>query len=448
MTAKRRISRRTFLTHSQVALTAVAAPMILPSGVLAAPGKPGANDRIQVGYIGCGRRANDLYRLPEEGQLVALADLYRPRLEKLGKRFNGAVLYDDYHEMLASDAVDAVVIATPDHWHAKPSIDACRAGKDIYCEKPLTLTIDEGKQMVRAVRENGRIAQTGSQQRTMVSCREGIQRILDGELGTIKTVHTANLPSPWECELSEESVPGGLQWDKWCGQAAPRGYHPQLFAPRGAGKSYTDGRPYGWISYRPYSGGEMTGWGAHGLDMIQWALAMSQSGPVEVWPEPVGEGKLSFQGRPLKGENPWPEAAKLACPVVFRYANGVTVRLDGKGHAGGGFFVGSEGSMNITRGVYEMKRNGEKDKTRVTEPKGRADTREHLRNWLQCIRTREMPNAEMEIGHRSTTMCHLGNIARWTGRKLTWDPVKEAFVDDADANGYLKRLQRAGYETT
>ncbi|MCF6286266.1 MAG: Gfo/Idh/MocA family oxidoreductase, partial [Candidatus Hydrogenedentes bacterium] len=444
MTNKKQISRRTFLKRSQVALAAATAPMILPSGVLAAPGRPGANDRIQVGYIGCGRRANSLFGLPEEGQLVALSDLYRSRLEEVGKRFKGAALYDDYRELLASDKIDAVVIATPDHWHAKPAIDACRAGKDIYCEKPLTLTIDEGKQMVKAVRENNRIAQTGSQQRTMISCNEGIQRILKGELGEIQTVHTANLPSPWECELGGEPVPEGLKWDTWCGQAEPRAYHPQLFSPRGAGKRYEDGRPYGWISYTPFSGGEMTGWGAHGLDMIQWALGMSQSGPVEVWPEPVESGPLSFQGTPLKGDNPWPEAAKLACPVVFRYANGITGHMDGKGHAGGGLFIGSEGTMNITRGVYEMKRNGEKEKTRVTEPKGRPDTREHLKNWLQCIHTRETPNAEMEIGHRSTTVCHLGNIARWTGRKLTWDPAKEEFVNDLEANRYLKRAQRAG----
>lgn len=441
------LSRRRFLKQSRNALALAAAPMILPSGVLASGGQPGANDRVQVGYIGCGRRARSLFGLPEEGKLVALSDLYRPRLEEVGKGFEDAKLYDDYRELLASADIDAVVVATPDHWHTKPVIDACRAGKDVYCEKPLTLTIDEGKQIVAAVREHKRIAQTGSQQRSMVSCNEGMQRILNGEIGEITDVHTANLPSPWECELGEEAAPAGLQWDAWCGQTAPRGYHPLLFSPRGDGKTYEDGRPYGWISYTPYSGGEVTGWGAHSMDMIHWGLGMSLSGPVEVWPEPFGPGELSFQGRPLTGEHPWPEAAKLACPVVFRYASGVTVHMDGKGPAGGGLFLGSEGGINIARGVYEFKRNGDGEKTRVNEPEGRNDTLEHLRNWLQCIRTRETPAAEMETGHRSASACHLGNIARWTGRKLTWDPKKEEFVNDAEANAYLKRPQRAGYET-
>ena len=440
------ISRRRFLKHSRNALAVAAAPMILPSGVLAQGGRPGANGRIQVGYIGCGRRAGGLYNLPEDGQLVSLSDLYRPRLEKLKERFTDAALYDDYREMLASDAIDAVVIVTPDHWHTKPVIDACRAGKDVYCEKPLTLTIDEGKQIVRAVREHGRIAQTGSQQRSMQSCAEGMQRVLNGEIGEVQRVHTANLPSPWDCELGEEPVPEGLNWDAWCGQTAPRAFHPMIFAPRGDGKSYEDGRPYGWISYTPWSGGEMTGWGAHSMDMIHWGLGLDHSGPVEVWPEAFGPGQLSFQGKPLTGDNPWPEAAKLACPVVFRYANGVTVHMDGQGPAGGGLFIGTEGGINIARGVYEFKPNGG-EKIRVEEPKGRDDTLEHLRNWLACIRTREMPAAEMETGHRSATACHLGNIARWLGRKITWDPEKEEFVNDPEATAYIKRPQRAGFET-
>lgn len=442
----KRVSRRRFLQQTRNAIAIAAGPMILPSGVLASQNGPGANDRIQVGYIGCGRRAGGLYGLPEDGKLVALADLYRPRLEELGKRFGDAKLYDDYGEMLESDAVDAVVVATPDHWHTKPIVEACRAGKDVYGEKPLTLTIDEGKQIVRAVRENKCIAQTGSQQRSMIACQEGMERILNGDIGEIERVHTANLPSPWTCDLGEEAVPAGLQWDAWCGQTEPRGFHPLLFAPRGNGKSYEDGRPYGWISYTPYSGGEMTGWGAHSLDMIHWGLGMDHSGPVEVWPEPFGKDELSFQGRPLTGDNPWPEAAKLACPVVFRYANGVTVHMDGKGPAGGGLFIGSEGGMNISRGVYEYRPNGG-EKVRVDEPKGRGDTKEHLRNWLQCIRTRETPAADMEIGHRSASACHLGNIARWLGRKITWDPEKEEFVNDPEATAYLKRAQRAGYET-
>lgn len=448
MKSMRAISRRGFLKHSTAALALAATPTLLTSCATTARRRSLHSGPIRVGYIGCGRRAESLYGLPEEGKVAALCDVYRPRLEQLGQRFPEATLYDDYRELLASPDIDAVVIATPDHWHAKPVIDACHAGKDVYCEKPLTLTVEEGQQMVRAVRKTGCIAQTGSQQRNMVACVEGMRRLHDGEIGEIREVHTANLPSPWECDLDGQPTPEGLNWEVWCGQVEPRPYHPLLFAPRGGGKTYEDGRPYGWISYRPYSGGEMTGWGAHSLDMIQWGLGVGNGGPVEVWPEPFAPGELSCQGTPLKGEHPWPEAARLACPVVFRYANGVTVHLDGKGPAGGGLFVGSRGAMSISRGVYEIKRESDAQKTRVDEPKGRDDTLEHLRNWLQCIRTREMPAAEMEIGHRSTTVCHLGNIARWTGRKLAWDPDKEEFIGDPEANALLKRSQRPGYETS
>ena len=436
-------TRRAFLKRTGILTAGIAAPFILPASAR------GANEKIQVGYIGCGRRAGQLYALPkDEARIVALADVYRPRIEKLQKRFKGSALYEDYQEMLASDKVDAVVIATPDHWHTKPTIDACNAGKAVYTEKPLTLTVDEGKQIVAAVAKNKTIAQTGSQQRTMVACTEGIQRILDGELGEIKEVHTANLPSPWTRDLGEGPIPEGLNWDAWCGQTEVAPFHDDLFAPRGNGKRYPDGRPYGWISYTPYSGGEMTGWGAHSIDMIHWALGMDNSGPVEVWPEDVEGDELSFIGNTIKGgEDAWPEAAKLACPVVFKYPNGVTVHLDGKGPAGGGAFMGTEGQINISRGVYEMKRKGDAKKTRVDEPKGRRDTYEHLRNWLECIRTGETPNADMVKGHRSASACHIGNIARWCGRKLQWDPVKETFVNDDEANTYLKREQRKGYET-
>ncbi|MCL4694064.1 MAG: Gfo/Idh/MocA family oxidoreductase, partial [Candidatus Hydrogenedentes bacterium] len=290
------ISRRQFLsTSARIGSSAVVAPLIL-SGL--ASGAPGPNDRINVAYIGVGRRANQLMGLPKEGQIVAYADVNMKRLEEMKGKNKDARIFQDYREMLQEPGIDAVVIATPDHWHAIHSIHACEAGKDVYVEKPMTLTIREGRAMVDAARKHGRIVQCGSQQRSMEKCRFGCELIRNGRIGTVHTIHGANYPSPWACDLPEEDPPEYIDWDMWCGQTEPRGYHPDLYEPRGDGRKYPDGRPYGWISYTPYSGGEMTGWGAHGLDIIQWAMGTDSTGPVEVWADLDGDsGPVSVFGK-------------------------------------------------------------------------------------------------------------------------------------------------------
>jgi predicted dehydrogenase len=412
MGKSKKVSRRGFLTQStRLALAGVAAPCIIPSGVLASAGEPGANDRIGIGFIGVGRRAQQLMGLPKGAEIVAISDVHQQRLDEVakGKKYR---TYKDYRKMLESSDVDAVIIATPDHWHALNSIHACQAGKDVYCEKPMSLTIREGRAMVEAVRKHKRIFQTGSQQRSMDACRFGCELVRNGRIGKIHTVHADNYPSPWECDLPPQPVPDGLDWDMWLGQTPLRPYHIDIYLPRA--------KP-GWISFRPWSGGEMTGWGAHGLDLIQWALGMDESGPVELWPE--GEG--------------------LKCPVTFRYANGIVVKLDGKGPHGGGLFVGDKGEIMIDRGKYKTTPDA-----LAKDPLKDSDihlykSNDHMRNWVDCIRSRQLPIADVEIGHRSTAMCHLGNIARWAGRKLQWDPVKERFVGDEEANKFVERPMRA-----
>jgi predicted dehydrogenase len=382
---------------------------------------------------------------PKDGfAIVAFSDLHDSFMKRAKAKFNkDGATYKDYREMVVSDDVDAVVVATPDHWHALPSIDACKAGKDVYVEKPLTLTIAEGRAMVKAARENGCIVQVGSQQRNGHACMQGCQAVLDGAIGKVTRVHAANYPSPWDCDITEEQeVPEGLDWDTWMGQSKPHPFHNDIFTPRGyEGNAYPDGRPYGWISYTPWSGGEMTGWGAHGLDIIQWGLGTEQSCPVEVWPELEGEsGPIVFQGQPLKDDS-WEEGRSLTCPVHFKYADGTTVHLDGQGPAGGGLFVGEEGTILVSRGRFQTKMNGE-DMKNVGDPKGSNDTTAHMNHWLDCIKSRELSRADVEVAHRSCTMCHLGNIARWVGRKLTWDPETETFGDDAEANSYISREAR------
>ena len=425
-------TRRGFLKRCAVTGIGLAAPSFVPSHVLASDERPGANDRIGVGYIGVGRRGQQLMGLPKEARIVAVSDVYRDRAESVaaGRRCRA---YTDYRKMLEATDVDAVIVATPDHWHTLPCIHACQAGKDIYCEKPLTLTIHEGQLLVQAVRKYGRVLQTGSQQRSMAANRRGCELVRNNRIGRVHTVIGYNYPSPWNCALPEQPVPQGLDWDRWCGQTQVVPYHKDIFAPRA--------RP-GWISFRPWSGGEMTGWGAHGLDQIQWALGTDRTGPVEIWTEGAPFNPPTYEEPgPISQGN-----AICSRPLVrFRYANGVVLKLDDRAPRGGAVFLGEKGRVTITRGRYTIE-----PKELDEEPFQDTDLRlyvsnDHMQNWIDCIKTRRLPVADVEIGHRSATLCHLGNIARWLNRPLRWDPVKEVFPGDDEANALCRRPQRKPY---
>ncbi len=423
---KNKTSRRTFLRNTfHLGIGITAAPYIIPSGVLAAPGRPGANDRIGLGVIGPGRMGTSLMNQCAritDASLVAFADVYQARIDTALAKHPEAKGYRHYQELLDDPNVDAVFIATPDHWHALNTVHACEAGKDVYVEKPMSLTVQEGQLMLEAARKHGRVITTGSMQRSMEGCRIGCEMVRNKRAGDIHTVHTENYPSPWECTLPAQPVPEGMDWDKWCGPTEPRPFHEHLYAPRGDGERDERG-PLGWISYRPYSGGEVTGWGTHGLDLIQWALGMDLSGPVAVWPEDEG----------------------LWAPVSFRYANGIEVHLDGRGPAGGGRFVGDKGEILVDRNRYDAR-----PKSIIEAPLGDDEealevSDNHIQNWLDCIRSREKPITDVAVGHSTTNLCHIINIARWVGRELEWDPKNEVFVNDDEANSHLKRDMRAPY---
>ncbi|MDD4270134.1 MAG: Gfo/Idh/MocA family oxidoreductase [Thermoguttaceae bacterium] len=435
MDTTRRIGRRSLLKRTAAAAGALAAPYLIPSGLLAAAGRPGPNDRIGVAGIGVGRQGSGVFRAAAGsplGRPIAVADANIRRAGEIAAKI-GIEPYQDYRKLLERKDVDAITTATPDHWRALVSIHACQAGKDVYAEKPMSLTIREGRLMVETVRKYGRVFQTGSQQRSQAENRFGCELVRNGRIGTIHAVIGANYPSPWECALPAQPLPDGLDWDMWCGPTEPVPYHIDLCTPRA--------NP-GWISFRAYSGGEMTGWGAHGLDQIQWALGMDDTGPVEIWTEgpefdpPVyREPESRSRGEKLCGR-----------PMIFyRYANRVTVKLD-SGNPGGGIFIGDKGKIEIFRGKVTS------NPPEVVEEPIRDDeihlyeSTNHIGNWLECIKSREKPIADVEIGHRSTTVCHLGNIARWVGRKLQWDPVKEVFPGDEEANAYLDRPRRKGYQ--
>jgi predicted dehydrogenase len=434
MAVSKKVSRRRFLKSASAAAGGIALPTLLPGGVLAASGQPGANDHIGVGYVGVGRRGNQLMGLPPEGRIVAAADFDMRRAEAVAAKRNCRA-YHDYRKLLDSPDVDAVFIATPDHWHVLPAVHACQAGKDVYLEKPLSLTIREGRILVDAVRKHGRVLQTGSQRRSMAGHRRGCELVRNGLAGKIHSVVIANYPSPWECNLPGQPVPEGLDWDAWCGMTEPVPYHADIFIQRS--------NP-GWISFRPWSGGEMTGTGAHGFDQIQWALDKDHTGPVEVWceggrlepvvysePESLARGnRLTSQGRRVR----------------MRYADGVIIRLEDNGPAAGGEFIGELGKIRI--GNNEVTSNPEDLANTPPESlKFRLpEINNHIQDWFDAIKSRGKPIADVEIGHRSAVLCHLGNIARWTGRKLTWDPDREVFPGDDEANALLDRPRRKPYD--
>lgn len=425
-----RFSRRGFLRHSaQVAGGAMLLPELIPSGVLAREGRPGANDHVNLGYIGVGHRGPQLMTLPKDARIAAVCDVDQRHCDAVAKSQRCRTTRR-YRELLEAKDIDAVVIATPEHWHALPMIEACQAGKDIYCEKPLGLTVREGRAMVTAAKKYRRVVQVGTHQRSMVANRLGCEAVRNGLIGNVREVISSEYASPWDAELPERPVPAKLDWDTWCGQTELRPYHPAIYPPYGSP---------GWTSLRRHSGGRMTGWGVHGLDQLQRALGMEQTGPVEIWVEgkPFNPPTYRTPEKPHRGI----EICKQP-RIRMRYANGVVVKLDG-GTTWGGIFLGERGKITIDRGIF---RTQPRELAEIPPKDNHYEAgNEHLKNWIDCIKSRQSPRSEIEAAHRSTTVCHLGNIARWLGRRLHWDPEREIFPGDHEANALLERRQRAPY---
>lgn len=420
MNARSTASRRSFLKTAAAASTAIALPTFIPARVLGREGAIGPNDQIVIGFIGTGGRARQLMdQVPAGGRIVAIADCFPDRLaETLDQKKKPWNTYGDYRQMFDDEQLDAVVVATPDHGRTLPCMRAMQAGLDVYAEKPLTAYVREGRQLVDAARKLGRIFQVGSQQRTMEINDFCCAFVRDGKLGELKKVLGVNYTGPNEMQtLPGEAVPEGGDWDVWCGPTELRPYNGAL--------------RFGWMGWRDYSGGEMTNWGAHGVDQIQWALGKSQTGPVELWPVTPGpHGK-----------------------VAMKYDDGVEVsfELENTGPMGGGVFIGEECKMEINRNKFATNPpDFVKDAPKpAVQDKWEGDgwiARPHIQNWLDCMRTRELPNADVEIGHRSISVCHLLNITRQAGRRLKWDPVAETFPDDGEATKLLDRPRRKGYE--
>ncbi len=409
-------NRRQFLKG--VAGAAVAAPVTVPSSVF---GADAPSNRITFGCIGLGGKGSGNMRSFNGNrgtQVVAVCDVDASHRGRACKSIglDAGASYRDFRDLLARDDIDAVSIATPDHWHVPTSIAAVRAGKDVYCEKPLTLTIAEGRELADEVKRYGRVLQTGSQQRSGREFHRACELVVNGRIGKLHTMRVGIAGNNRKCEptWTPEPVPEGFDYDMWLGPAKWAPYHHQRCH-------------YQFRFILDYSGGQMTNWGAHHLDIAQWGNQADDTGPVEI-----------------RGKGEFPETglfttAKKA-EVEYTYANGVKMFLS---RGGGTRFEGTEGWIYVNRGRLQAEPESILDSKIGPNEAHLYESRNHKQNFLDCIKSRKDPICTAEIGHRSSTVCHLGNIAMLLDRPLKWDPKAERFIGDEEANRMTGRPRRA-----
>jgi predicted dehydrogenase len=396
------------------------------------------NERARIALIGCGGMGTVDAKLAERfGDVAAICDVDSARLVKAGEVFKRAERYGDYRKVCDRPDIDVVINGTPDHWHTLINLRAVASGKDVYSEKPLTLTIDEGKRLVKAVKNSGRILQVGSQQRSDKTFRLACELVRNGRLGRIERVRTWLPTGLREGPFIAQPVPKELNWDMWQGQTNSVDYVPQ--------RCHTTFR-YWW----DYSGGTLTDWGAHHNDIALWGLGKEHTGPVTI------EGKATID--PIPGGY----TAASQYQVKYVYDDGVEHlcrSTSANGWAGavlseprpgeryhGVQFEGADGWIYVSRGDKLQASDPALLETPLPSDAERLyASDDHMGNFFDCVKTRKPPICDVEIGHRSVSVCHLGVIAIRLGRKLGWDPVKEEFKDDAEASGMLAREMRKPY---
>lgn len=442
-------SRRRFLGTT---FGASLAPFILPSG-LRAQNSP--NEKLAVAIIGTGKQAKGLtgkFLAHPEVVVVAVCDVDTNRREAAKKRvedhyaenqntsWKGCTAHNDFREVLGRDDIDAVVIATPDHWHAVICVAAAKAGKDVYCEKPLTQTVREAVAVVDATRANKRVFQTGSMQRSMREFRVACELVRNGVIGKVSRIETAFGAPGVPCDLPEEAAEPGLDWDLWLGPAPKRPYNSVL-APRGVHDHFPM-----WRLYREYGGGFVTDWGAHHVDIAQWGLGRDESGPVSV----------------VAPEN----ASKAQYGAILKYEGGCELVHVDKSARIGATFIGPDGEVHVARGKIQVIRDG---KT-VTQYLGKndqpglagsldlleteflkdakvklVDSKDHVSDFIARIRDRGQPITHEGVGASSVIACHLLNFAYYHGKNFQWDPSKHAFAGGTGDASWLHTDYRGGW---
>ncbi len=421
------MKRREFLYTA----SALSLPAFVPSSVFASADQPGANDRIRVGMAGLGGRAR--WILTKEdlpgAQILAVADCFQPRCDQAASEVAKKrpdlkpetwKKYSGIRKMLDKEKLDAVFVETTCHARVWCVMHAMAAGCDVYAEKPLTLTIEEGRVLADAAGRLKRIVQVGTQQRSMPINAHSSKLVREGAIGKVKEVVVYNFegPAQWKPKTAQP-IPAGLNWDLWCNQTQLRPYHPEIHL--------------GWANYEAYDGGGqswgVSGWGTHSLDQVQCALGTDDTGPVEI----------QLEEKDKKG---WPR-------VTMRYANGTLLKLVGHRHTMedlGAIFRGEKGNIEILRGHARANPKELLQDAPPDTPGGPKESIPHIQNFFDCVRSRKKPAADAETGHRATTVCHLVNICRKLGRNLKWDPKAEKFVGDPEADKLIARPRRKVYE--
>lgn len=440
-----------------MATTILGFPTIVPASVF---GKNAPSNKINIGQIGCGRIARE-HDLPgtwqhDVARIVAVSDVDSKRMregkelvekyytEKMGTPYLNVKQYGDYHEMLADKDIDAVIISTPDHWHSQPAMEAALAGKHIYLQKPTSLTIKEGRQLVEVVNKTGVVLQLGTQQRSSEQFRIAAELVRNGRIGKLHTVRIGLPGDPSGPEAPAMPIPSNLNFDMWLGSTpevpyTEIGVHPQ----------HDYSRP-GWLRLENYGAGMITGWGQHHFDSAAWGMDTELTGPrfIEAVAEFPRSGLWNVHGDFM---------------VKAEYDNGITMFTSG-GYPNGIRYEGSEGWVWVSRGSYTASASdpvaqGNNAKALdASDPKilqsviGPGEihlyqSEEHHGNWLDCIQSGKEPLSPAEIGHRACSVCLVSHVAMKVGRKLEWDPKAERFVNDDEANSHLSRPQRAPYGT-
>jgi predicted dehydrogenase len=420
--------RRNFIKQSAGALMGF---IIVPRFVLGGHRPDGSkyippSDMISLGFIGCGKQGRILsnyFLSTREIRITALSEVYRDKTglmqktikanqEKNNQPVNNhdIPVYTDFRELLSRKDVDAVVIATPDHWHAAMAVRAAEAGKDIYCEKPLALTVKEGRAMVNAARKHKRIFQTGSMQRSWPEFRHAVELVRNGFIGEIKSVKVNVGPPPLVYNLPEQPVPEGLDWNKWLGPNEFKPFNAELAPP------ITKDVYPNWRNYKEFGGGMVTDWGAHMFDIAQWALDMDNSGPVEIFAPDADHPFLTYQ-----------------------YKNGILMTHEKWEWNNAVLFKGTEGEIRIARGKLETTPVSIKESVIGDTHKHVYKSESHYKDFLNAMRTRTKPICDVETGHRTASVCNIGNIAYQVKRPLKWNPKKEKFDNDKEANSLLGR---------
>lgn len=430
-----KLSRLDFLRYSALG----ASTLILPRAVSAAmapkkPKKGEANDKINIGFIGLGQQAihlmNGFITIPEV-RVVAGCDVYdikRNRFEQRVNKYyadNGVKskvdMYVSFEDMLARPDIDAVVIATPDHQHARIAIAACKAGKDVYLEKPLTFTVYEGQRLIEAVRANNRILQVGSMQRSMAEFIHAANVVREGRLGKVSTIYAYVGDGPKPYNLPKQEVPAGLDWDLWLGPLASTWHYNHELNPL-ITESGGDECWGAWRWYQGLGGGYTTDWGAHMFDIGQWCIGKDGSGPSEVLP---------------------PSASLHRC-LTYRYDNGIEMIQKDFGEGQAVKVVGENGWVIVKRGDFKASSPDfmptEVDKKAVYETNV-----PHYQSFVDSIRSRRDPSVPVEVGHSSCTVCNIGNIAYELNRPLSWNPIVQKFMNDDEANSKLHYEYRSPY---